>query len=269
MSSLLSLGLPAVLATAAPLPSADRAAVEETVRHYFRSGDENAASELEIAFHPTLGMYWVDKDGRVQELDRHAWAERLRAATTRQPATVRRIVSVEVAGDAAVARLHSEFPTHQFDDLVSLLRVDGRWRIVLKVFHRREPADAPLPAPAQVDAEQKAIREVLARAFQAIDAGDGARLGSTALSRAQTYAVDRGELVAVSVPGWQARLDHARAQGKARPSTREVDWVEVASDVAVARMTHGQGADRIVTYGSLLRVADGGWKLVGLVYGRP
>jgi hypothetical protein len=252
-----------------PVRSADRAAVEETVRHYFRSGDENAASELEIAFHPTLGMYWVDKAGSAQELDRHAWADRLRAATTRQPATVRRIVSVEVAGDAAVARLHSEFPTHHFDDLVSLLRVDGRWRIVLKVFHRREPADAPLPAPAQVDAEQKAIREVLARAFQAMDAGDGARLGSTALSRAQTYAVDRGELVAVSVPGWQARLDQARAQGKARPSAREVDWVEVASDVAVARMTHGQGADRIVAYGSLLRVADGGWKLVGLAYGRP
>ena len=57
MSSLLSLGLPAVLAAAAPLPSADRAAVEETIRHYFRSGDENAVSELEIAFHPTLGMY--------------------------------------------------------------------------------------------------------------------------------------------------------------------------------------------------------------------
>jgi hypothetical protein len=269
MSSLLSLGLPAVLATAVPLPSADRAAVEETIRHYFRSGDENAASELEIAFHPTLGMYWVGKDGSAQELDRHAWADRLRAATTRQPATVRRIVSVEVAGDAAVARLHSEFPTHQFDDLVSLLRVDGRWRIVLKVFHRREPVDAPLPAPAQVDAEQKAIREVLARAFQAMDTGDGARLGSTALARAQTYAVDRGELVAVSVPGWQARLEQGRVQGKARPSTREVDWVEVASDVAVARMTHGQGADRVVTYGSLLRLSDGGWKLVGLVYGRP
>ena len=45
--------------------------------------------------------------------------------------------------------------------------------------------------------------------------------------------------------------------------------MEVANDVAVARMTHGQGADCIVTYGSLLRLADGGWKLVGLVYGRP
>jgi hypothetical protein len=81
--------------------------------------------------------------------------------------------------------------------------------------------------------------------------------------------VDRGELIAVSVPGWQARLDQARAQGKARPSAREVDRVEVASDVAVARMTHGQGANRIVAYGSLLRLADGGWKLMGLVYGRP
>jgi len=269
MSSLLSLGLPAVLAAAAPLPAADRAAVEETIRHYFRSGDENSVSELELAFHPTMGMYWIGKDGTAQELDLHAWADRLRGTTTRQPATLRRIVSLEVTGDAAAARLHSEFPTHQFDDLVSLLRVDGRWRIVLKVFHRREPADTPLLTPAQVDSEQRAIREVLARGFEAMDAGDGARLGATALARAQTYAVDRGELIAVSIPGWEARLDQARAQGKARPSAREVNWVEVASDVAVARMTHGQGVDRVVTYGSLLRLSDGGWKLVGLVYGRP
>ncbi|HET9037793.1 MAG TPA: nuclear transport factor 2 family protein, partial [Myxococcaceae bacterium] len=96
MSSLFSLGLPAVLATAVPLPPAERTAVEEAVHHYFRSGDENDASELEIAFHPTLGMYWMGRDGSVQELDRHAWAERLRTATSRQPATVRRIVSVEV-----------------------------------------------------------------------------------------------------------------------------------------------------------------------------
>jgi len=268
MSSLFSLGLPAVLATAVPLPPAERTAVEEAVHHYFRSGDENDASELEIAFHPTLGMYWMGRDGSVQELDRHAWAERLRTATSRQPATVRRIVSVEVAGDAAVARLHSEFPTHQFDDFVSLLRVGGRWRIVLKVFHRREPGDGPFPSSSQVDSERKAIREVLSRVAQALDQGDGARLGSVALARGQTYAADRGDLVAVSIPGWQARLDQARAQGKARPAAREVDWVELASDVAVARMTHGQGAERTVTYGSLLKV-DGGWKLVGVVYGRP
>jgi hypothetical protein len=269
MSSLFSLGLPAILAAAVPVPQADRAAIEETVRHYFRSGDENDASELEIAFHPTLGMYWVGKDGAVQELDRHAWAERLRSATTRQPARVRRIASVDVGGDAAVARLHSEFTTHEFDDFVSLLRVGGRWRIVLKVFHRREPGDPPLPAQTRVDAERQEIREVLARMFQAMNQGDGARLGPLALARAQTYGVDGGDLVAVSVPGWQARLDQARAQGKVRPSAREVDWVEVASDVAVARMTHGQGAERIVGYGSLLKVADGGWKLIGLVYGRP
>ena len=177
MSSLFSIGLPAVLATAVPLPQAEREAVEEAVGHYFRSGDENDASELEIAFHPTLGMYWVGKDGNVQELDRHAWAERLKTATSRQPATLRRIVSVEVAGDAAVARLHSEFPTHQFDDFVSLLRIGGRWRIVLKVFHRREPGDGPFPSSTQVDAERKAIREVLARMAQALDQGDGARLG--------------------------------------------------------------------------------------------
>lgn len=269
MSSLFSLGLPAVLAAAVPGPQADRGAIEETVRHYFRASDENDASMLERAFHPTLGMYWVGKDGAVQELDRHAWAERLKSATTRQPARVRRIVSVDVAGDAAIARVHSEFTTHEFDDFVSLLRIGGRWRIVLKVFHRREPGDPPLPPQTRVDAERLEIRELLGRMFQAMNQGDGARLGPLAVARAQTYGVDGGELVAVSVPGWQARLDQARAQGTVRPAAREVDWVEMATDVAVARMTHVQGAERFVSYGSLLKLADGGWKLIGLVYGRP
>ena len=268
MSSLLSLGLPAVLAAAAPTSAVDRAAVEETVRHYFRSGDENDAAELETAFHPTLGMYWVDKAGNVQALDRRAWAERLRSATLRQPATVRRIVSVEVAGDVAVARLHSEFPTHQFDDLVTLLRMGGRWRIVLKVFHRREPADAPLPTAAQVEAERQAIRGVLGQIFQAMDTGDGARLGAVALGRGQTYALDRGDLVSVSIPEWQARLDHARAQGKTTPGRREVDWVEVANDVAVARVTHRVGEETTLAFGSLLRTGAG-WKLVGVIHGHP
>ena len=258
MSSLLTLGMPAE----------DRAAVEDAVRHYFRSGDENAAAELETAFHPTLGMYWLGKDGNVQALERRAWAERLRSATTRQPATVRRIVSVDVAGDVAVARLHSEFPTHQFDDLVTLLRTSGRWRIVLKVFHRREPADAPLPAPERVEAERQAVRAVVSQMLQAMDAGDGGRLGSVSLARGQTYSADRGELVAVSIPEWQARLDQARAQGKTTPAQREVDWVEVADDVAVARVTHRAGEERTVAFASLLRTG-GGWKLVGLVYGRP
>lgn len=268
MSSLLSLGLPAVLAAAVPVSPADRAAIEETVRHYFRSGDENDAAELETAFHPTLGMYWVDKIGNVQALARRAWAERLRSATARQPATVRRIVSVEVAGDVAVAKLHSEFPTHQFDDLVTLLRMGDRWRIVLKVFHRREPADAPLPTAAQVEAERQAIRGVLGQVLQAMDAGDGARLGAAALGRGQTYSLDRGELVAVSIPEWQARLDQARTQGKATPARRDIDWVEVANDVAVARVTHRAGEETTVGFGSLLRTGAG-WKLVGVVHGRP
>ena len=268
MSSLLTLGLPAVLAAAAPTSAADRAAIEETVRHYFRSGDENDAAELETAFHPTLGMYWVDRNGNVQALDRRAWAERLRSATTRQLASIRRIVSVEVAGDVAVAKLHSEFPTHQFDDLVTLLRMGDRWRIVLKVFHRREPAEAPLPTAAQVDAERQAIRGVLGQVLQAMDTGDGPRLGAVALGRGQTYSQDRGDLVAVSFPECQARLDQARAQGKATSARREVDWVEVANDVAVARLTHRVGEETIVGFGSLLKTGAG-WKLVGVVQGRP
>lgn len=265
MSCLLSLGLPAIVAAG---PAADRAAVEETIRHYFRSGDENDAAELETAFHPTLGMYWVGKDGSPQALERRSWAERIRAATRRQPATLRRIDSLEVVGEMAVARLHSEFPTHQFEDVVTLLRVGGRWRIVLKVFHRREPADTPLPSPTQLEADRQAIRTVLTQTLQAIDEGDGRRLGSVALARAQTYSVEQGELVAVSLPEWQARLDRMRTDRTATAGRQEIDWIQVAIDVAAARMTRLRNEERTVSYLSLLKV-DGGWRLVGVAYVRP
>ncbi|HEY1417068.1 MAG TPA: nuclear transport factor 2 family protein [Myxococcaceae bacterium] len=172
------------------------------------------------------------QDRNVQALDRQAWAERLRSATARQPATVRRIVSVEVAGDVAVAKLHSEFPTHQFDDLVTLLRMGGRWRTVLKVFHRREPADAPLPTAAQIDAERQAIRGALGQVLQAMDGGDGARLGTVALARGQTYSLDRGELVAVSIPEWQARLDQAKRLARGRVPNPFVDPGELGRHLA-------------------------------------
>jgi hypothetical protein len=50
--------------------------------------------------------------------------------------TRRRVTSVDVVGDAAVARLELERPDVLLTDYMSLLKVDGRWQIVNKIFTR-------------------------------------------------------------------------------------------------------------------------------------
>ena len=47
-----------------------------------------------------------------------------------------RIVSIETCGTVAVARLEADNWTgHRFTDLFTLLKVDGEWKIMSKVFH--------------------------------------------------------------------------------------------------------------------------------------
>jgi hypothetical protein len=50
--------------------------------------------------------------------------------------TERKVVSVDVVGDAAVAKLQLKRPNALLIDYMSLLKVDGRWLIVNKIFTR-------------------------------------------------------------------------------------------------------------------------------------
>jgi hypothetical protein len=50
--------------------------------------------------------------------------------------TRRRVAEVDVAGDAAIAKLELERPDALITDYMSLLKVDGRWMIVNKIYTR-------------------------------------------------------------------------------------------------------------------------------------
>ncbi|MBA3892300.1 MAG: nuclear transport factor 2 family protein [Gemmatimonadales bacterium] len=50
--------------------------------------------------------------------------------------TRRRVTSVDVTGDAAMAIVELERPDAVVTDYMSLLKVDGRWLIVTKIFAR-------------------------------------------------------------------------------------------------------------------------------------
>ena len=48
---------------------------------------------------------------------------------------MRRIASVEVTGNAARATIVLEYPKVTLTDYMSLLKIDGEWKIVNKIFN--------------------------------------------------------------------------------------------------------------------------------------
>ena len=180
----------------------------------------------------------------------------------------RKIPLVDATRDTAVAKVLSEYPTHRFEDYMTLAKLGGRWWIVGKIFHRTVPADAPPPDPAAVAADREAIRSTLQTLFSAQDASDGPLAASLSSPRTMTYTVLDDRLVGVSAAEWEARLAARRAAGGEMPkATRRIAMVDSEGDAAVARLEHELPGLRWIDYASLLKVG-GKWQIVGFVYFR-
>jgi hypothetical protein len=87
------------------------------------------------AFHPDAKIQG-NRDGKLVSRTREEFA----AGAGGQPAAdeaqrKRRIVSVDVVDDAAFAKLELDYPKVKFTDYMTLLKVDGEWKIMSKVYH--------------------------------------------------------------------------------------------------------------------------------------
>jgi protease I len=119
---------------------ADEAAIRQTVQYYFDGGKNRDSLTLRKAFHPDARMLFA-RDGKLVVVPIGEYITRV-GSERRDPAAVdsteRKVVSVDVEGDAAVAKLELKRPEAVLTDYMSLLKVDGRWLIVNKIFTREQ-----------------------------------------------------------------------------------------------------------------------------------
>jgi len=137
----LVLATPALRQTANPEEAAVRAAVE----HYLRGHATGDGKHHEIVFHPESKLYWI-ADGALAS---RSSAEYI-AGAAGQPAANeaqrrRRIAMVDVTGDAAVAKVELDYPDAFITDYFTLLKVNGEWKIMNKIF-TRVASDVEMPA---------------------------------------------------------------------------------------------------------------------------
>jgi hypothetical protein len=122
---------------------ADEAAIRQTVQYYFDGGKNRDSLTLRKAFHAEARMLFA-RDGKLVVVPIGEYITRV-GSEPRKPgevdSTERKVVSVDVVGDAAVAKLQLKRPNALITDYMSLLKVDGRWVIVNKIFTRETPRE--------------------------------------------------------------------------------------------------------------------------------
>ncbi|HYC31214.1 MAG TPA: nuclear transport factor 2 family protein [Gemmatimonadales bacterium] len=133
----------AAATTAYVRPGPDERAIRSHIeRHYFEGVRSADTAEAHRAFHPVAVMYFV-RDGEFAQRSIPDWLGGIarRAAEKPAPDAVRRrVVSVDVTGSAAVAKLELASAEAVLTDYMSLLKVNGEWTIVGKIFDRQPGA---------------------------------------------------------------------------------------------------------------------------------
>ena len=123
----------------------ERAIRRHIERNYFEGVRRSDTAAAHRAFHSVVTMYFV-RDGAFAQRSIPDWLRGIAERATDPPvpdAVPRRILDVDVTGSAAMAKLELGYPDALVTDYMSLLKVDGEWTVVGKIFERQ-----PRPARA-------------------------------------------------------------------------------------------------------------------------
>jgi len=126
----------AALAVTAPLLQGveEEEAIRETIQLYFRGDIERDVEALKKAFHPTATLLTRDKTGRLRVLTQPEWYQSVRQTPGRERPTAK-ILHIDRAGNVASAKTQLVFSNGSFTDFLSLVKIEGRWTIVNKIYH--------------------------------------------------------------------------------------------------------------------------------------
>jgi hypothetical protein len=114
--------------------ASDSAEVRSALEAYFRGQATGDASHFRPIFQPSANLYWI-RDGKYAERPSAEWM----ASYTGKPAAdeterKRRVASMDITGNAAQAKLVSEYPSALVTDYMSLLKTESGWKVVAKTF---------------------------------------------------------------------------------------------------------------------------------------
>src|SRR5687768_6361417 len=111
----------------------DKAAARACLEDYM-SGD---GARVERAFHPSASMKYIDvQSGEFKDVPIADYIARVKSNTSKSDRKIE-IVELNIEGNAANGKIKIETDKAVLYDYMNMLKVNGEWKIVSKVFSRK------------------------------------------------------------------------------------------------------------------------------------
>jgi hypothetical protein len=237
----------------------DSAEVRRVVETFVQGRERNAEDILRRSL-STDAQIVILQDSAAIDLDVDAlFARRESGVATlarRQPLSIK---SVEIIGTLASAALAAETTAGQVSERLTLLNIQGSWRIV-NVTSAVSQHGEPLSSADQVAAVAATVNEFI----EAARAGDADRLERTLHPLGFQRYVEDGKYSVRRYPEFLARFRQVR-QGRPSPEdsrrTRAIQSVSVTGRVAMVKVVAEYPEAIYTDYVTVLRTGDT-WRIV-------
>ncbi len=138
MKKALLLFILALCSLAASAQETEKAGVRVPLENYIKAHATGDPEYARKAFHTEGNMIWI-RDGKYSMESFDSFIKRAftgkPAADEEQRKNGRKIEAIDVNGNAAVAKIILDYPTVKFVDYMTLLKINGEWKIVNKSFY--------------------------------------------------------------------------------------------------------------------------------------
>ena len=113
--------------------------VKETVQNYLDGGTYGDTAKMAKVFHPSAFMKYIDiKTGEFRDVPIARYLENGKANAGKNIDRTTKILNIDITGTAAQAKLELDSPTAKLTDYFNLLKINGEWKVVSKIFARED-----------------------------------------------------------------------------------------------------------------------------------
>ena len=118
-------------------PTPDELAVRATLQHYIQGHATGDGAHMRIAFNPAARLFWSSADTLATRTSEEYIARSPGKPAADEATGVRKrsIEVVDVTGNAAIGKIVLDYPDAHIVDYMSLLKTNGEWKIINKIFN--------------------------------------------------------------------------------------------------------------------------------------
>jgi len=120
----------------------EKASIKQTLQYFFDGLDNLDADTIKKAFYPDARSFYIHQDklgiNTVDHWDKTTQYAKDKPDHPFQTKSHKNIVFIDITGVAASVKVEWVFDDFMFTDYYNMLKLDGRWYIMNKIYHTTE-----------------------------------------------------------------------------------------------------------------------------------